>query len=270
MTTHLSSRPGPRRVIALAGTTVALGAATMLLPAPLAGLGGGRPADMSAATADAVVDFWTHGIAQLPDDLAALVDYWQRFHIVKAVLAAALLVVAVRLTIDLYRGGRRTPTAPDGSGRHLVRATPAAVVAALALTIVAANLQGVVAPLSTLIPLATYAGDPRISAISEQAYAQLTPPGGTVPSAPLSVLVDDFALYHKAFAVISAVLVVAFGGWAVGIAAAARRTPAGHRSRRYASAAALTVLAVATGVVCAANVSSALDSAHALALFFGG
>ncbi|MGC4935590.1 hypothetical protein ACLQ3C_18125 [Gordonia sp. DT30] len=269
MTTHLSSRPGPRRVIALAGTTVALGAATMLLPAPLAGLGGGRPADMSAATADAVVDFWTRGTAQLPDDLAGLVDYWQRFHIVKAVLAAALLVVAVRLTIDLYRGGRRTPTAPDGSGRHLVRATPAAVVAALALTIVAANLQGVVAPLSTLIPLATDAGDPRISAISAQAYAQLTHPSG-VMSAPLSVLVDDFALYHKAFAVISAVLVVAFGGWAVGIAAAARRTPAGHRSRRYASAAALTVLAVATGVVCAANVSSALDSAHALALFFGG
>lgn len=264
MHTH-RHRPSPTtntaRIVALGILTAALAAATMLAPWLLVSSG---PDGMATSFGSAFAHFWTSGSGAPPADLTALVDGWRRFHIAKAVIGLALLVVAGRLTIALYRG------TSEPTRRRPLRALPAAAVAAIALVIVAANIQGAIAPLSSLLPFLSGSSDPTILAIASQVHTELVAPVGGEFSAPLQVLVDDFARYHTAFAVIAGVLTVGVLG-ATGVALrAAAVAPRGARTRRLACAAALTVVALATGVVCAANISSAAESAQALAVFFGG
>lgn len=258
---HPTPTTSTARIVALGVLTAVLAAATMLAPWLLVGSG---PDAMAMAFGSAFAHFWTSGSGAPPADLTALVDGWRRFHIAKAVIGLALLVVAGRLTIALYRG------TSEPTRRRPLRALPAAAVAAIALVIVAANIQGAIAPLSSLLPFLSGSSDPTILAIAGRVHAELVAPVGGEFSAPLQVLVDDFARYHTAFAVIAGVLTVGVLG-ATGVALrAAAVAPRGARTRRLACAAALTLAALATGVVCAANISSAAESAQALAVFFGG
>ncbi|AFA72311.1 putative membrane protein [Gordonia polyisoprenivorans VH2] len=258
---HPTPTTNTARIVALGVLTVALAAATMLAPWLLTGPG---PDGMATAFGSAFAHFWKSGSSTPPVDLTALVDDWRRFHIAKSVIGLALLVVACRLTIALYRG------TSEPTRRRPLRALPAAAVAAIALVIVAANIQGAIAPLSSLLPFLSGSGDPTTLAIASQAHTELMASVDGSFTAPLQVLVDDFARYHTVFAVIAGVLTVGVlgaTGVALRAAAVARR---GARTRPLACAAALTVVALTTGVVCAANISSAAESAQALAVFFGG
>ena len=249
------------QIVALGALTAALAAATMLAPWLLTGPG---PDGMATAFGSAFAHFWKSGSGAPPADLTALVDGWRRFHIAKAVIGLALLGAAGRLTIAVYRG------TSESTRRRPLRALPAATVAVVALVIVAANIQGAIAPLSSLLPFLSGSGDPTILAIAGRVHAELAAPVGGEFSTPLQVLVDDFARYHTAFAVIAGTLTVGVLG-ATGVALrAAAVAPHGARTRPLACAAALTVVALTTGVVCAANISSAAESAQALAVFFGG
>ncbi|WP_246007639.1 hypothetical protein [Gordonia oryzae] len=249
------------RIVALGILTVALAAATTLAPWLLTGPG---PGGMATAFCSAFAHFWKSGSSTPPADLTALVDDWRRFHIAKAVIGLALLATACRLAIALYRG------TSESTRRRPLRALPAGALAAIALVIVTANIQGAIAPLSSLLPFLSGSGDPTTRAIASQAHTELIASAGGGFTAPLQVLVDDFARYHAVIAVIAGILTVGVLGAAGVVFRAAAIAPRDARTPPLARAAALTLVALTTGVVCAANVSSAAESAQALAMFFGG
>jgi hypothetical protein len=80
----------------LVALAVALGAVFVLAPSRLAAIGtdGGlsEQRNLIDALSPAFVKYWSSGDQGFPPDLQRVVDYWFRFHAVKGVLAAALLI----------------------------------------------------------------------------------------------------------------------------------------------------------------------------------
>lgn len=74
------------------------------------GHGYGNQRRLTDQVSAAFVDYWGSGRAVFPSPLQDLIDYWRWFHVVKAGLAIALLVVLIVL------GGRIWKTFL--SGRH--------------------------------------------------------------------------------------------------------------------------------------------------------
>ena len=155
-------RPGTGvtgRALALLGAlAVALGAAFVLAPGVLAATapGGGYAGQKALIRAlrTEFTEYWGSGRRAYPPELARLVDYWTRYHVAKAVIAALLLTVLVilgrRLWEALLRAGRLTPA------RGTALALSVALVAVLAVgsaAVVVANIQGAVAPFSSLISM---------------------------------------------------------------------------------------------------------------------
>ncbi|QGV82331.1 tat (twin-arginine translocation) pathway signal sequence [Streptomyces ficellus] len=226
------------------------------------------------------VSHWASGGRDLPARLDAAVAFWFRFHLVKAGVSALLLAVAVALAVVLGRryrqlsGGRnrgRTGRVPGALAlpRALVLA---GVLALFALVALVANLQGAVAPFSSLLPFLTSGGGHgELGATLDEVRQQLAalPAGERSPA--LAFMVGDFAAYHAVLAVMAALVAVASAGAA---AVLFRRLRASRdvRSRRARTcgAAATAVLAAAALVIAVANTTSAADSPRALALFFAG
>ncbi|MGW6917834.1 hypothetical protein ACWGB8_29015 [Kitasatospora sp. NPDC054939] len=276
----LRSAAVPGRVLAaLAALAAALVAAFVEAPRTLASTGSSAFADRSDL-ADAVrrsfVAHWSSGGRELSPDLANVVDYWSRYHVAKAVIAAVLLVVLAVLARVLWRGflgaGGR------GAGGRAALASAAVLVTGLALfalVVVMANVQGAVAPYASLLPiLAVGAADGELAGTLDQVRQRLaeSQSGGGAPDA-LAVMVGDFARYHVAMAVIAAVVALALGAAsAVAWRRFARTGRQDRRARRLlASAGAVSaLLAAAVAVVAVANTTTAADSAPALLAFFEG
>lgn len=147
-------------------------------------------------------------------------DWWAAFHGTKALLAALLLAV-------LVVAARRTRGLPRGAVVGL---------AGLALVVVLANLQGLVAPVSSLLSMLP----------GDAARAVLASDG----TPEFAALVDDFATYHLAMVVLAGLAALALGAVAV-------------RSRRWVPA----VAALALVVVTYANITTVADPAPALRAF---
>ncbi|MBM7516326.1 hypothetical protein [Nocardioides nitrophenolicus] len=211
--------------------TGALVVAVVLAPELLAGLLTGGFSDVGAlrdALPGAFADHWRAGDGAVTGELADAVRYWAAFHIVKAVAAAALLGTLV-IALD---GVRRGP------GRVVLLA-----LATLAAVVLVANVQGAVAPLSSLLSmLSSGAADVALTSSGTPAFA---------------ALVRDFALYHLA-------MVLLAGGAVLVLAWLALR--AGRRGRRAAAGIA-AVGAVLLGVVTLANVSTVAEPEPALVDF---
>jgi hypothetical protein len=265
----------PGRV--LAALAVALAAAFVLAPAPLAAIRpGGGHADQGAlagALRDAFAGYWESGRQAFPPALDGVVDYWLRYHLVKAVTAALLVVVLSVLTVRLWRAF--THGAALGPGRRAVLASAGVAVTALALfslALVMANVQGSVTPFASLMPmLVDGPGSGAGAATLEQVRQQLA--AGGPPSPALQLMIDDFGRFHVAMAVIAAVVAA---GLAVLGALLCRRFAATARTRRRArrvlasSAAATAAVAVLAALLAVANTTTALDPAPALLAFFEG
>lgn len=199
---------------ALAAATAGLVAAVLLGPSLLArllvpgydGVGALREGLPGAFAADGT--------------LARSADWWAAFHGAKALLATVLLAV-------LVAAARRT--------RGVVRGAVVAL-AGLALVVVLANLQGAVAPVSSLL-----------SMLPGEAAQEVLASDGTPGFA---ALVDDFATYHLA-------MVVLAGLTALALAVTAART------RRPVLGLAAAVLLVVT----VANATTVADPAPALRAF---
>lgn len=244
---------------------VALAAAVVLVPFPLVALVGGGYADRSALTAalgDGLVRF-ASGTGAPGPDVAAAVDFWARFHAVKALLAAAFLLAVARLA---GRSGQVGEHARGGRSRYLVGGWFAllATTAAVGLLVLVANLQGALVPLTSalgLLPVA--APDPALAATLESIGAELT---SGRPSAPVTTLLRDFTAYHQVMAWLAAVtaVVLAF----VAVLAWRRAGVAGGRGPAVGVAsAALTVVFV---VVASANAATAADPVPAMLAFLAG
>ncbi|WP_418060283.1 hypothetical protein [Pimelobacter simplex] len=178
----------------------------------------------------AFAEHWRLGDGTLGHALSRSADYWATFHVVKAVAAALLLAVVVSA---LRRGRRRPPVATAG----LV------LLAAAAVVLVIANVQGAIAPVSSLLSMLP------ADAVSAAADAR-----GTTA---FDGLVHDFAVYHAVVAVLAgatAVVLVVMGvrSW--------------RRRGRPTAVVALSA-AVLLGVVALANTTTTMDPEPALVGF---
>ncbi len=264
--------PRPRLAL-LAALAVALGAAVLLAPFPLASVwpGGGYP-DLPSLR-DAVGSGFVRFRAAGGDgfgDLTRAAGFWGRFHIVKAGLAGLLLLV---LGVVLARVLRQSADAAT-RGRRRGLALAGAVLApltVLALLLLVANLQGAVAPLSSvlgLLPLAAPQGP--LAAAVRQARQDIAS-GARTPAE--AVLLHDFAVYHAAMSVLGAI--VTAGLFTAAVVLWRRRTRVVRRDRRRRRMLALTAVALVGlgavfGLITAANVSTTVDPAPALIDFFAG
>lgn len=252
----------------------ALAVAVVVLPFRLAAVGlGGGFADVTAlgdAVTSGFVDFWSAGAADLPADLAKAVDFWARFHVVKAILAAALLVTLVALGPRVLASSARARSVPQRLLAALVVLLHAAV-AVLALLVVVANIQGAVAPLSSVLGLMAVTGsDPELAASTAEVRHALA--AGEHPPA-LGTLLADFTTYHVVMAWLGGAVTVGLVVTAVLLWRRRTRVPRTDRRLRrlvLALAGAVLVLAGFFGVVTAANISTAARPAPALLGFFQG
>jgi hypothetical protein len=281
----MRSHPTPPRSPGLAAgilvaVAVALAAAFVVAPPVLAGLRSGGELDGERRLAGAFraefVPYWHAGGPAFPPGLQRLVDYWVRYHVVKAVLAAALLVVLVALgvliwTAVLRAGGLRAATRVAlGSAGVLVT-----TLALCSLALVMANVQGAVAPFASLLPMLT--GDPTDAGLTHtlaqvrQELADSRNPGAHVRPA-VEVMVGDFSRYHLAMAVIAAIVAVGLAALAVLAWRRAGTRPADRRTQRALRSFGVlsTLFSLAATVVVVANTTTAADPTPALLAFFQG
>ncbi|GAA4604758.1 hypothetical protein BJY16_005130 [Actinoplanes octamycinicus] len=212
-----------------AAAAAALLVAFVVAPGPLAAIGSGGTRFDEAGVRSAFLGYWNSGDRQLSPELRDLVDYWLRYHVAKGLIAALLLAVFVLLAVRVHKAFL--------------------ALAVLALVTVMANVQGAVAPFASLFPMLTDAPPPQLQQQLDAA----------APVPAVAVMVDDFARYHVAMAVIAAVVAVALVALSV---------PLWRRSR--AVTAGLLVLAVPMLVIAVANTGTAADPAPALAALFHG
>ncbi|WP_280344859.1 hypothetical protein [Nocardia neocaledoniensis] len=263
-----------RSLLLPAVSAVVLGGAFVLAPRMLAGSapGGGLhdENDVRSAVRAGFVEYWDTGDRALSSALAATVEYWSRYHLAKAVLAGLLVIVLVTLSVRLWR-------AFLVAERPVRLGVVSGLVTALALFAVVAtmaNIQGVVAPYASTLPMLT---EPPVHRELAGVLNQLTrnladsihADGTLLPA--VAVLLDDFVRYHQAMIAIACVTAVAF------VAAGVRlwRARAGAEDRRarrtFAALAAVTVAAAAaSAVVALANITTVADPAPALLALFTG
>ncbi|WP_228542090.1 hypothetical protein [Nocardia sp. XZ_19_369] len=272
-----AARSTGRSVALLVTLAVGLVIAFVAAPGKLAANGSsesfGDESSLRAALRVAFVEYWSSGDRDFPPALSDVVDYWFRYHVVKALIAAVLLIVLVALAVLLWRaflrGTRNSPALASAGGLVTLLALASSV-------LVMVNIQGAVAPFSALLPmLTTGAPDGPLADTLDQIRLQLADSlsaGGRTPPA-LDVMISDFARYHVAMAVITAVaalilIAMSIASWT----AFARTNPSDSRSRRvWGSFGALfTVVSLAALVIAVVNTSTAADSAPALLAFFEG
>ncbi|GAA3442804.1 hypothetical protein [Planomonospora venezuelensis] len=271
--------PG-RALAVLVALTAALATAFVVAPRTLAASGPDGFADerdLGGAFSEAFTAYWASGGRDFPPGLERVVDYWFRYHAAKAVIAATLLIVLVALGVLLWRAFLRAGGL--GAGRRAALASAGVLVTMLtlcSLPLVMANVQGAVAPFSSLLPLlaAGEAGGELSGTLDQvkRRLAESLDAGGRTPPA-LEVMIGDFARYHVALAAVAAVVAAVLIG--VGVASWKRFAgtgPSDRRTRRVLGASG--VLAVSSSllviVVGAANTATAADPAPALLAFFEG
>lgn len=246
---------------------VALAVAFVALPRPvasvLAGGGHGDGQRLTAEVSSAFVGYWRAGRGALTPELARLVEYWRCYHVVKAVTAVAALVVLGVLAVRLWRAYARSQRWPSAVG-----GTAVSLLWLAALVLATANVQGSVAPFSSLLsllPVSTAGGDLAIVVGQVEQHAAHYPAGS---SGALRRIVGDLTVYHVVVAAISwttavAVVVLMVRWWRTG----SRR---GSRPIRVILTGALLLTVVFLAVLGLANTTTALDSPTAVRDFYGG
>lgn len=269
------TRPvAPASVLGPLAAALALGVALVLVPFPAASAlspGGyaGRAALVDAVGAG-FVRFWHEGTGSLPADLGAAVDFWTRFHVVKAGLAAALLAVLVQLGSRAWAALH----ARNGAGQRALAGAAAAVTwpaALVALLVLVANVQGAIAPLTSVLGLLPIgAPGPALAETLSQVRHGVA---ADASNPAVRALLTDVATYHVAMAVLAALTVAALLAAAGFVWRTRRRTAAGARQGRaflVAGIGAVVAVAGLFAVVAAANLSTAERPGPALLGFFEG
>ncbi|MFE4502156.1 hypothetical protein ACFRFQ_20090 [Rhodococcus sp. NPDC056743] len=227
---------------------------------------------LTRAVGDGFVEYWNLGVTDLPPKLASAVDYWFRFHIAKAVIAALLLAVTVPLGIRLWTSYSHTgAVGVGGRSAIVVFGVSVTTVAAFSGVVLMANIQGALAPFSSLLsmlPLTGGEGD--LGATLSDVRAQLAA-GRTSPV--IDMMNSDFGWYHAVMAVVAAVVAVTFlCSSALLLRKYVRTDSADRRARRVLGLFGIlsVLLMLATGVTALANMGTAADPGPALVGFFDG
>lgn len=229
-------------------------AASWFVPSPWTSAG-----TLARAVTDALVQDWRSGVTSPGTPGSALArptQFWQAFHLVKTACAIALLVTSL-----LAASRIRTATTPIKRGsRRLVASlvSQAGVgIAVLGLLITVANLQGALAPLSSVLGFLPQGASPELS----QAVVSLRDGLTNGTPAPLGAAVlADFGRYHLVMAVLGALATAALAWFAV----------VAWRRGGPVAGIVLGLGAICFAVVTAANLGTALDPAPALDAFLAG
>jgi hypothetical protein len=266
-----------RALAGLAAVATALVAAVVIAPPTLAaGSSDGALADqrhLVESLREAFVGYWRSGDSSLSPDLKRIVDYWFRFHVIKAMITAVLLVVLVVLGVLLWKAFLKAGGL--GLGRRVALASAGVLVTMLtllSLAVVLANLQGAAAPFSSLLPMVRDgATGGEVTRTLDQIRQGLAAGDRSTPA--LHLMIGDFARYHVTFAVIAVIAVIAFISLSVlWWREFAKARSSDRRARRlYGSfgvlSGLLSLLAILSVV---ANTSAAANSAQVLLAFFDG
>ncbi|GAA2214775.1 hypothetical protein GCM10009850_102410 [Nonomuraea monospora] len=225
----------------------------------------------------AFVEYWRSGNRDLPPSLNRVVDYWSRYHVAKAVIAAILLIVLVALGVLLWKAFLRSGAL--GAVRRAALASTGVLVtipALFSLLVVVANVQGAVAPFASLLSLLPAgASDGALADTIHQVRQGLAEPAGAGHRTPpaLEVMISDYALYHLTLVVTGFVVAVVLTGVSVVLWTASARTGSPDRRTRrvlrsFGVLAAMSSLIMFVVVV--ANMTNVADPAPALLAFFDG
>lgn len=272
---HRPPLSGRRRsALLLSAAAVAAVAGVALLPWRVADVwsqgSGVNSTTLSAHLNAAFVGYWNSGASGLGADLSHVVTYWQVFHITKAVAAAVLLTLLVLLGVRLWQLFARSER-PGARAAYATLGVLGAPLAPMVLLILLANIQGAVAPLSSVLSFLDHGGsDPAVA----QSLAQIGEALRTgALNAPLTALVDDFRDYHAVLAVAATVTGIAIIGTSIALLVIRSRRPRDQRrARAVLAVVAVTIpaLAFCFAVLALANFSTTEDTVPALTAFFGG
>lgn len=270
--------PG-RALAALIALAAALVAAFIAAPSALAASGFdgslGDEQQLTHAFRSAFIDYWRSGGPGLTPDLEQIVEYWQRYHATKVVTAAIVLVVLLMLGGLLWQAFLRAGEVPRRIGLAVAGAV-ASMLALVSLLAVMANMQGVMAPYASLMPMLIDGApaDAELAGVLEQARQQLTDAqtsrARTYPA--LAVMVSENGWYHVVMAVLAPIVAVAL----IGLSALAwkrfARTRTDCRTRRLlgVSGTVAALLALPFLVLMAANAGVAADPAPSLLALVNG
>ncbi|MFD7548745.1 hypothetical protein ACFV0R_00505 [Streptomyces sp. NPDC059578] len=276
-----SARARAHAAAVLTALATALVTAFVLAPRTLAANGPHHaPADrddLVRAVREAFVGYWSSGDREFSPQLEGVVDYWFRYHVAKAVIAALLTIVLFALGVLLGKALLRAGGL--GRGRRAALASGTVLVTALALfslAVVMANLQGAAAPFASLLPmLGVTSADGELGTTLDEIRGLLAAQPGAGDRTPpaIEVLISDFDRYHMAMAVLASTVVVGLVGVSVLLwkRFAATESSEGRTRRVWASFGALSVvLSLCVLVVAVANFGTAADPAPALLAFFEG
>ncbi|OYD60821.1 hypothetical protein [Rhodococcus sp. OK302] len=284
----MHSTTGPSRSAGISGVTtamlvacaVALAAAFVFTPGALAGRPGEGCADQGElieTVRAAFVGYWSSGVRAFSPRLEAVVDYWFRYYVAKAVIAAILLTVLFALGAILRKSFAKA--GPLTAGKKIAFVSAGGLVTVLALfssVLVMANVQGVIAPFASLmsvLPVRESDGE-LADALGQvrQQLAESTSAGNQIAPA-LDLMISDFARCHLAMAVIALIGAAVFIGASVVLwTKFARTARSSRRTRRVLGSigALCAVFALGLIVVGVANTATAEHPAPALSAFFDG
>lgn len=249
----------------LGGMTIGFFAATFLLPWHMAtavtGLTWAGPNALADSVGQALIADWTSAVpapgAQASSALMDPTRFWRWFHIAKAFLACAALVASIIVIVRARRAGRIASTRGRRLGWMAVAASGCAA-ALLAVVLVLANVQGAVAPLSSVLSFLPYSG--RNQALNDAVTALNASVGSGQPTPTASAIVGDFATYHAVVAVLMAIVAVSAALMTVRVA----------RDRRWGATTALVATVAIFAVLTIANTSTAMAPVPALQSFLSG
>lgn len=147
MSPVITSRIARRESVATAVVIAALAAAFVWLPALLVGGATTSRSTLHRSTAEAIAAYWDGGRAPWPDEVRDLVAQWRYYHLAKALIAGAAVVV---LAFAGARSRRRRSTATRPM-RNAAGTTATGLGALVAVLLLVANVQGTVAPFASLL-----------------------------------------------------------------------------------------------------------------------
>ena len=260
---------------AVATTAAALVVAFVLAPATLASTaatsGLGSESRLIATFRSAFVGYWRTGAAGFGSELQPVVDYWFRYHVAKALLAAALLAVLIVLGVLSWRTSLRVSGV--GAAGLAVSGVLSTALAVVSLAAVMANIHGMAAPFGSLLPMLF--GAPNASAgplpdtLSQ--IRQRLADGQNSPA--LEVIRSDYVKFHAVMAVEGTIVVIVLVVLSVLLWRGFRRTDrAERRARRLLAAYGVFIplLTLALAVIVVANATTAAHPLPGLESFFAG
>ena len=242
--------------------TIGIAAATFLLPWDFAtavtGAHWSGPVAFANSIRQGLIQDWSRGITDPGATASALADaavFWSWFHSVKAVLAVGALLSSATLAGVAWRE-MRSSTRPHRRITWLLASIAGSAVALGSSLLVIANIQGALAPLSSVLSFLPSTGsDPHLARAVTELRINVE---GTGTLAPM--VVDDFARYHAVAAVLlglAAFLAVMLGARLL-------------RNREWIAGGASVMVALGFAVLTFANSGTALHPGPALDSFLRG